>query len=584
MASSHWIIVPLLLPLVTAALMLVLGEKRRVAKTWLNLASTFAGLVLALMLADAVHHHAAPGASGPDHGAGTVGIYLSANWAAPFGIVLVLDRLSAALLLLTGLLGFSAIVFAAARWDRIGVHFHPLFQIQLMGLNGAFLTGDLFNLFVFLEVLLSASYGLLLHAAGPGRVAAGLHYIAINLVASALFLLGAAMVYGTTGTLNMADLATRLPEVAAADRPLLRSGAAILAVAFLAKAAMWPLGFWLVPAYSAAGAPVAALFAIMTKVGVYAVLRIGSLMITDGGGASAGLAGTRFGSDWLVAGGLATLCFGTFGLLASRQLGRVAGFSLIVSSGILLAATGFGQPALTAAALYYLLVSTLAVGALFLLIELVDRSRLLETEHPNPDDADPVPFFVDETVPPRETNLDEFQQALVGRAIPAAVAFLGFAFIGCSLLITGMPPLSGFLGKFLMLTALLNPDGLGSGAIGPVGWSGWLLIAGVIGSGFAALIALSRTGIRMFWTPRDRPLPQLRIVECLPIAGILLLCTVATVRAEPVIRYLQAAAVELHDPGAYVSAVMRARPLPGPLSRPLPGPQSVTAPMPAPSR
>jgi multicomponent K+:H+ antiporter subunit D len=143
-----------------------------------------------------------------------------------------------------------------------------------MGLYGAFLTADLFNLFVFFEVLLAASYGLLLHGSGRARVRRGLHYIAINLFASSLFLIGAAMIYGVTGTLNMADLALKIPLVPEADRGLLHAGAAILAMAFLAKAGMWPLNFWLVPAYSSASAPVAAMFAIMTKVGVYTVLRL----------------------------------------------------------------------------------------------------------------------------------------------------------------------------------------------------------------------------------------------------------------------------------------------------------------------
>src|SRR5690606_8745120 len=126
---------------------------------------------------------------------------------------------------------------------RASVHFHPLLQLQLMGLNGAFLTADLFNLFVFFEVLLAASYGLLLHGGGSTRVRAGLHYIAINLLASLLFLIGVALLYGVTGTLNMADMAQKLPHVPAGDRGLLHAGAALLGVAFLAKAALWPLNF-----------------------------------------------------------------------------------------------------------------------------------------------------------------------------------------------------------------------------------------------------------------------------------------------------------------------------------------------------
>ena len=557
--SPHLIIAPVLLPVLTAALMLALGEQRRETLAGLNVGSCLVGLALSILLAWSVHHGAAPASPGQTPGSiGTLGIYLPANWPTPFGIVLVLDRLSSAMLLLTSVMATAALIFAVARWDRIGVHFHPLFQIQLMGLNGAFLTGDLFNLFVFFEVLLAASYGLLLHGPGRQRVGAGLHYIAINLVASSFFLVGAAMLYGVTGTLNMADLAVRIPEVAAQDQAMLHAGVAILGMAFLTKAAVWPMGFWLVPAYSAAGAPVAALFSIMTKVGIYAILRLWSLGFS-------GEEGTlRWGADWLVAGGLATVAFGLLGLLQARQLGRVTGFGVMVTSGTLLAAIGFNQPTVTGGALYYLLSSTMAAGAMFLLIELIDRSRLLESEFPNPDDADPVPFFLDEIEPPRDTNLDEQQGALTGRVIPASTAFLGFSFLACTLLLTGTPPLSGFIGKFMMLSGLLSTEEAGSALQEPVSTAAWVMLALVIMSGFAALVALSRTGIRMFWTPRDRPAAQLKVLECLPIGLLLTLCLLISFRAEPLARYLQAAASELKDPHGYVQAVQGVRPLPPP--------------------
>ena len=557
--SPHLIIAPVLLPVLTAALMLALGEQRRETLAGLNVGSCLVGLALSILLAWSVHHGAAPASPGQTPGSiGTLGIYLPANWPTPFGIVLVLDRLSSAMLLLTSVMATAALIFAVARWDRIGVHFHPLFQIQLMGLNGAFLTGDLFNLFVFFEVLLAASYGLLLHGPGRQRVGAGLHYIAINLVASSFFLVGAAMLYGVTGTLNMADLAVRIPEVAAQDQAMLHAGVAILGMAFLTKAAVWPMGFWLVPAYSAAGAPVAALFSIMTKVGIYAILRLWSLGFSGEEGTM------RWGADWLVAGGLATVAFGLLGLLQARQLGRVTGFGVMVTSGTLLAAIGFNQPTVTGGALYYLLSSTMAAGAMFLLIELIDRSRLLESEFPNPDDADPVPFFLDEIEPPRDTNLDEQQEALTGRVIPASTAFLGFSFLACTLLLTGTPPLSGFIGKFMMLSGLLSTEEAGSALQEPVSTAAWVMLALVIMSGFAALVALSRTGTRMFWTPRDRPAAQLKVLECLPIGLLLTLCLLISFRAEPLARYLQAAASELKDPHGYVQAVQGVRPLPPP--------------------
>ncbi len=551
---AHVIAAPVLLPLVSAAVMLILGEKRRRLKALVNILSTVIGLGVALLLVYWVHEDVAPGGLS---GVGAVGIYLPANWQTPFGIVLVLDRLSAMMVLLTSILGLGSIMFAMARWDRAGVHFHPLFQIQLMGLNGAFLTADLFNLFVFFEVLLSASYGLLLHASGSPRVRAGLHYIAINLIASSLFLIGAALIYGVTGTLNMADLAMKVREVADADRGLLHAGAAILVVAFLAKAGMWPLNFWLAPAYSAAGAPVAALFAIMTKVGVYAVLRVWTLMFHDSGASSG------YGMDALVVGGLATLAFGTIGLLASRQLGRLASYSIIVSSGTLLTVIGFGQPSLTGGALYYLLSSTLGAGAIFLLVELIDRTRLDALTAPL-DEGDYVPFLTEDMYPDG-TNLDEEQEAVIGRAIPAAMAFLGLSFIACTLLIAGLPPLSGFVGKILMLSSLLNPLGPGSLEAPPLGPGGWTLLVLLIVSGLASTIALSRSGIRYFWAyPEDRPPPRVRMVEGLPIGFMIAICVVLTMRADPVVRYLQETAYGLYAPADYISSVLSTRPVPKP--------------------
>jgi multicomponent K+:H+ antiporter subunit D len=320
---------------------------------------------------------------------------------------------------------------------------------------------------------------------------------------------------------------------------------------------MWPLNFWLAPAYSAAGAPVAALFAIMTKVGVYAVLRIWTLLFHDAG------ASTGFGMGALVLGGLATLAFGTIGLLGTRQLGRLASYSIIVSSGTLLACVGFGQPALTGGALYYLLSSTLGVGAMFLLVELIDRTRMDALSKPL-DEGDYVPFPTEDMYP-EGTNLDEAQEAVIGRAIPAAMAFLGLSFIACTLVIAGMPPLPGFVGKILMLSALLNPLGLGNLDIPPLGMAGWTLVTLLIVSGLAATIALSRSGIRYFWSyPEGRPAPRVRIVEGLPIALIIAACILMTARAEPVMSYLQATAEGLYAPSDYISSVLATRPVPSP--------------------
>ena len=257
---------------------------------------------------------------------------LSSNWKRLSACV-VADRLAALMLVLVGFVSVASALYAEAGWARAGSYFHPLFQLQLLGLNGAFLTGDLFNLFVLFEVLLAASYGLQLHGSGWPRVRSGMHYIAVNLLASSLFLIGLAVIYGVVGTLSMADVANKVALIPERDRGLLHAGAAILAVAFLIKAAVWPLNFWLVPAYTAASVPVAALFVLMTKVGFYALLRLWTLLFSTEAGVSA-----FFGGTVLLTAGLATLAFGAFGLLASIRLERIAAFSIVVSSGTLMAA------------------------------------------------------------------------------------------------------------------------------------------------------------------------------------------------------------------------------------------------------
>ncbi|WP_027015905.1 monovalent cation/H+ antiporter subunit D [Comamonas composti] len=545
----HLMLAPIALPMLTAAFMLLLREEHQRLKLGLGLLSAILGLASSILLM-----------AWADQAGATVnlGVYLPGNWPMPFGISLALDRLTALMLVLTHSLALAALVFSSARWHRAGVHFHPLFQFQLMGLSGAFLTADLFNLFVFFEIMLAASYGLLLHGSGRTRIQAGLHYIAINLVASSLFLIGASMLYGLTGTLNMANLAQAIPQVGSADRGLLHAAAGILGTAFLIKAAMWPLNFWLVPAYSAATAPVGALFAIMTKVGIYVILRLWTLLFSAEAGPSA-----LFGSAWLIAGGMLTMAFGAIGMLGSQRLTHIAGFAAILSSGTLLAAGGFGQNALMAGLLYYLPSSTLAVGSLFLTADLIDRWRSngLSGE---PYEDDEAPFLNAELLPSEGFNLDDDEELLIGRAMPAAAAFIGIGFVLATLVITGLPPLSGFVGKFAMLTALLNPLGLGTPAGMEAGWVGWLLLALMIITGLLALLALVRAGIRHFWSSDEQDTLSLSVAEGLPIAVLLGCCVALTLQAGPAMQYTQRAADALLSPDVYVRAIMETKPRPNP--------------------
>jgi multicomponent K+:H+ antiporter subunit D len=455
-----------------------------------------------------------------------VQVYRVGDWPAPFGIVLVADRLSALMVLLAAALALAALVFSLARWHSGGPHFHSLVHFLLAGLNGAFLTGDLFNLFVFFELLLAASYGLALHGSGVRRVRAGLHYIVVNLAASLVFLVGVSLMYGIAGTLNMADLALQLPDVDPADRALLELGAAMLGIAFLVKAGMWPLGFWLPTTYSAAPAPSAALFSILSKVGVYAIVRVWSLVF--GGGT---------GAEFLAYGGMVTIAFGIVGVLSSQDLGRLASFSLFISTGTVFAAIGLGGPLATAAGLYYLVASTLGIGALFLLIELVERAR--------PPAADMLAvtaeaFGLDE-------DLSDEPEEEVGTVIPAAMAALGLSYLCAAVTVAGLPPLPTFLAKFALLASLLGE---------PTPGAVWLLLALIVLSGIAAVIGFGRAGVRIFWAS-GLSVPRVRLVEILPIAGLLAACIALTLAAGPAMRYMDAAANALHAPAGYINDVMR---------------------------
>lgn len=528
---NHLIIAPILLPLVASGLLLLLDERRRIAKNTIALATLIANLVISVML---IAQTVRVGAGGQS----ATRVYPVGDWAAPFGIVLVADWLSDLMIVLTSIIALAAFVYALARWDRAGPRFQALFLLQVMGLNGAFLTGDLFNLFVCFEILLAASYGMLLHGFGPERVKAGLHYVAINVGASLLFLIGVALIYGVSGTLNMADLATIIPGVAGGDLALLQSGFAVLGIAFLLKAGMWPLGFWLPRTYAAAVPPAAAVFALLSKVGIYALLRVYLLLF----GTDMGWAG-NFGEEWLLFGGIATVAYGTIGVLAARTLSRVAGFCVIISSGTLLASIGAGEGTSLSPILFYMVSSTLGLSAFYLLLELVERR---ETEASIQAIVEPV--FDDEYT----GRLAEPEGDEVGIVIPATIAILGGGFAFCALLLAGLPPLSGFIAKFAIIHNLIN---LGDEVLTEV----WVFVFLLIGSGLAILIATTRAGIDLLWEPSDKPQPPLRLAEAVPVGVLLAVCLGLMIFASPVMRYMERTSLSLQDRQGYINAVLGAQ-------------------------
>lgn len=525
--TQHLILAPILLPLLAGAVLIPVNEARHGLKFAINLGSNLLLLAMALTLFWHADQELWPG---------SMGVYLAANWMAPFGIALVADRLAALMLVLTSVLSLAVLVFSHRGWSRIGVHFHSLFLFLLMGINGAFLTHDLFNLFVFFEVMLAASYGLVLHGYNTTRIRASLQYIAINLVASLLFLIGIALIYASTGTLNMADLGPRVAALDPADLPLLQTGALILALAFLTKGAMWPLGFWLPTTYAAASPPVAAMLVLMTKVGIYAIIRIWPLAFAAGP-----LEG--FALEALFWGGLITLVFGSIGLLASQNAGPMAGYAAIVSSGTLMALVGANQPALLTVGFYYLLGSTLATAAFLLLAGLIERIR--------------TPGAALLALTMEAFAIDEKPEEPVGVGIPAALAFLGLAFAGCALVITGLPPLSGFVAKFSIFHTLLNSSA-------EVTRETWLFMGLIFVSGLAGIIALMRFGVRTFWASGNIQPPSLHPTEALPVSLLLILCIAMTLFAGPLLGYLDRVSQDLARPGLYVERVLSAPAVPSP--------------------
>lgn len=534
---QHLPVLPIVIPLVAGALQLLLIEQRS-ARITVALASVLVQACVAVTLlyltTDAMPHMWTEG----------VGVYAIGAWPAPYGIVLVVDRLAALMLVLTTSVGLAALVYSLAYWDRVEPAFHSMLQFLMMGLSGAFLTGDLFNLFVFFEVTLASSYGLLLHGSGVGRVKAGLHYIAVNLVASFMFLIGVAMIYGMTGTLNMADLPQHIARLDTADRALFEAGAAVLGVAFFVKAGVWPLNFWLPTAYSAASSPVGAMFALLTKVGVYAVLRVGTLL------ASAD-ARTSFIDLGLFFGGAATVAYGVIGVLAVQQLGKLVAYSVIASTGLMLMGLGLRNEALTAPIMLYLASSVLATGAFFMLNGLTERTRIFQGREPA--DSAPLPDVTYRGFGGSEALNAHRADNEVGVAIPAAMAFLGLAFVCCVLLVAGLPPLSGFLAKFALLQGAMT--GVHSGAERYV----WLFVTAVPVTGVAAVIALTRIGMRLFWTVTGRTTPRLRIIEVGPTALLIVMCLALTIGAGPVMTYLESAARSLHSPEVYIRVVNATR-------------------------
>ncbi|UCZ57858.1 monovalent cation/H+ antiporter subunit D [Desulfurispirillum indicum] len=507
---SHFVALPLLLPLIVGILM-VMGVNRSLHwQRSLGLLSTVSLVVITGILL-------LQSASGP------IQVYAMGDWNPPFGIVLVVDRLSAFMIFITAVLSLFCLLYAMGGTDSLGKNFHALFQMQLLGINGAFMTGDIFNLFVFFEIMLLASYGLVLHGGGAKRTAASLHYVVINLLGSALFLVGVGVLYSILGSLNMADLAVRMSLAGEENAALLQASGLILFSVFALKAAMLPLYFWLPNTYGFTSAPVAALFAIMTKVGVYVILRVYSLIFGEHAGVAANLV-----EPWLLPVALITLVCGAIGVVAARDLRRAIAYMVVVSVGTLLAVIGTFTADAIASALVYLPHTTFVTAGMFLVADMIRQQRIHEATTLRPD------------LPVAQHRL------------------LGLLFFAGAIAIAGLPPLSGFMAKAMMLVAVQQ-----SSSVAYI-WA-IILLGGLMG-----LIAIGRAGSIIFWKvlPLDdggkdaytkKPHPDARIFSlsyAFPALALIAISPLLVMFAGPLSEFATAASQQITTPTEYIRAVL----------------------------
>lgn len=515
---AHTPILSILIPAFTSFLLLLLGNpgsgslKQDWRQPWrrgISLGSALLGLITAisyLMIANT----------------GQVTVYQLGEWSAPFGIVLVLDRLAAFMLVLTYALAVPVIWYASDNWDTRGRYFHTMFHFLLMGITGAFLTGDLFNLFVFFEILLMASYVLLLHGQGRPRFQLGIHYVTINLLASALFLIGLGMIYGSVGSLNMADVSRLIATLDSDQHKLAIAGGLLLFVVFGIKAAMLPVGFWLPKTYAVASTPVAAIFTIMTKVGIYAILRVNGTVFDDA------MAQSIFKNCLLMI-GLITSFYGVIGAIAAERLRRFVGFMVLSSIGTLLIAIAMLNTQAWSAALYYLVHSTLIAAAFYLFCGWITAQRGSFKDH-----LKVAPKIKQEK----------------------AAAFTYFTI---ALMMAGLPPFSGFLGKVFILQATAETP-----------YQGWIIAVILIVS-LLSIIAFTRVGFILFWRaspPEENPKESAYIAyQSLPDTAphrndkaiyVLLIALMSyVVFAAPIQSYTTSTAQQIQNHALYQQAILK---------------------------
>jgi multicomponent Na+:H+ antiporter subunit D len=482
-----------LLPMAGAAVTLLLHNAPR-AQTRTSLAFSAALLVAAVLLMQAVWRD------------GMVVVQFSA-WDAPFGITFAVDTLGAVMTLIAAITGLACLVYATAEIDESHrrAFFHPLSHVLLTGVCGAFVTGDLFNLYVWFEVLLIASFGLLVIGGTKAQTDGAVKYVALNLVATSLFLLATGLIYGLTGTLNMADLARVVPQVE--NTGVLNAAAMLLLAAFGMKAAVFPLFFWLPASYHTPLVSVSAVFAgLLTKVGVYAMMRVVTLIFTHD---PAWIHGVLLWTAGL------TMLTGVLGAAAQNEWRRILSFHIVSQIGYMIMGLAIGTKLAIVGAVFYLVHHIVVKANLFLIAGVAQRL----------------------------TGSMELKRS---GGLYAAAPWLAVLFFVPAFSLAGFPPLSGFWAKFIVIKAALDERG-------------WWIAAAALVTGLLTIYSMTKIWGEAFWKPHpdgtvaDTGAPRAMVT---PIAALAACTVVIGLFAQPFLAVAERSAAELLDPASYIAAVL----------------------------
>ncbi|MCW5982515.1 MAG: Na+/H+ antiporter subunit D [Bryobacteraceae bacterium] len=487
------LISPILIPLITAALCLLVW-RRPVWQRWLGTAGAFALLSASGLLLKLVW----------DRG---IQAEQMGSWPAPFGITLVADLFSAVMIVLAGLTGAAVFVYSHGNIDRFRESFgyYPLMHLLLMGVCGAFLTGDVFNLYVWFEVMLISSFVLLALGGERGQIEGAFKYVTLNLVSSGFFLAAVGLLYSVAGTLNMADLAVKLRETS--NPPLITALAMLFLVAFGIKAAVFPLFFWLPASYHTPPVAVSAMFAgLLTKVGVYALIRVFTLLFVQDPAYTHRLI--------LVISGL-TMLTGVLGAMSQNEFRRVLSFHIVSQIGYMIMGLGLFTRLALAASVFYIIHHIIVKTNLFLVAGIVHRhTGTMELK-----------------------RLGGFYESR---------PLLALLFLVPALSLAGVPPLSGFFAKFFLVKGGLAIEQY------------WIVAVSLFVS-ILTLFSMIKIWAEVFWKPASEPeqavSSRARSLWA-PVAALAAITVFIGVGVEPVFRLSDAAAVQMLNPEEYIRVVL----------------------------